>query len=132
MTLPTYPDADEAAAKWLAAQQSIHWWADERAEPPNLLAWLPFVWVRPVGGGISDDTFDRPTCDVEWFASSQDACKALSIAGRSLLVFGLPGYHEPGLTVARVIEQSRPRPMPYDDQKIHRRSGNYSLVIQPH
>ncbi len=132
MTFPVYPDTDETIARWLAEQQSIRWWADERREPTNLLAYLPFVWIRPVGGGIGGDTFDRPTVDVEWFASSQDACRALSIAGRSLLVHGLPGYHEPGLTVTRVAEITRPRPLAYDDDKIHRRSGTYTLVVQPH
>lgn len=132
MTLPTYPDTDEAVAKWLAAQQGINWWADERSEPPNLLAFLPFIWVRPVGGGIGGDTFDRPTVDVEWFASSLEACKALSIGGRSLLVHGLAGYHAPGLTIARVSEVTRPRSLPYDDKKIWRRSGTYTLTVQPH
>lgn len=132
MTLPpVYADVDEAVGKWLAAQQNIRWWAREDAEPSNLLHYMPFVWVRPVGGGIGGDTLDRPVCDVEWFASTQDTAKALAAAGRSLLLFSLPGYHEPGLTIAHVTEQTRPRGLPYSDA-VYRRSGTYGLVAQPH
>lgn len=99
------------------------------ADPDGTYVWVQagFVRVHRVGGG-GRFGIDRPRVTVDCFHTTYPAAATLAAAVRGALETQLIGYGTPAGSVLDVSTDSGPSWAPYDDVRVFRFVGTYSLV----
>lgn len=122
-----YVDVERLLVGWLHTEVAVRCVTDL---PADLAGALPVIRVGRIGGADVEPTIDRPTVDIECFATGRQDSGALSEQVRSALRFALPGTSINGSYIARVDTVSGPAQRPYDNTNVVRYAATYSLRIQ--
>ncbi|MGI5247771.1 hypothetical protein [Dactylosporangium sp. CA-139066] len=111
--------ADQAG--WL---KNVH-----RRPPGNLASSVPLLTVARFGGTDDTITIDRPTVQVDVFASTEDSAEQLGEDVRAALRTRLPRHVHGGAVVGRVETLSAPQLVPWSAASVYRTSARYRLTV---
>ena len=122
---------------FVAAESLIHNWLATHFSPTrvvtelpaNLATQVPIIQVTRFGGSDDLPVIDHAHVDVDTFAATRDASRALAEQVRAALRFQMPGYASSGYAVQSVTTISAPRWVPYDDTGLRRFVASYRITI---
>lgn len=122
-------DVEALLIAWL--QATISGVRASTETPPDLDNRLP--WLRVVSDGGPYDGFrvDRPTVDIEAFATTGPAAATLAAQVQRLLHEQLAGSTTATAVVSRVETVVGPHRIPYDNPNMRRYVGTYRFAVHP-
>lgn len=99
--------------------------------PPDLDDQLPWLQVRRVSGPYDGYRIDRPTVDVDTFATTGPAAAALALQIQHLMHEQLQGATTGGAVFSRVETPVVPHAVPYDNPGMRRYAATNRFAIHP-
>ena len=127
MPFTGYASAESVVRGWLATQFAPTRVVTEL--PADLGSVVPVIQVTRFGGSDDALTLDAANIDVDTFADTRDASRALAEQVRAAMRLHLPGYADNGAAVQSVTTISAPRWVPYDNTSLRRFVASYRITI---
>lgn len=100
-----------------------------REVPPNLVHAVPLLTVARYGGADTNEVIDKPTVQIDAFASTADRAEQLAEEVRTALRIRLVKYTFGGAVVGRVATISGPQLVPWAQTNVWRASARYQLTV---
>jgi hypothetical protein len=124
-------DVESAVLLWLAAQLDPIRCVTEL--PSTLETSVPLVEVGRIGGADRVPGLDHARIDVTCFAGTKNGlraeARALAYRVHDLLRFSLTGSPVAGGFVSRVVTESGPSWLPYDNPAVRRFGATYEITV---
>jgi GGDEF domain-containing protein len=126
-----YPDIESRLIAWLKTTLDMTHVYEGGPEdvPHNLTAIVPIVMVDRFGGSDATVSLDDANVDVEVYASTRTAAKALAERIRGEIRLNLTGKTLAGAVIARVATIGAPAVLPFDSGPVRRVGASYRIRV---
>lgn len=123
----TSVDVEPSILAWLAARTGARCVTEL---PSDLIGSVPLIEVGRIGGSDRVLTMDAARVDITCFAAApRDNARKLAYQVHDLLRLRLPGTVVPGGVVLRVLTESGPTWLPYDNTSVRRFAATYEITV---